>query len=96
MFRGVRKGDYKPLVKVWGADGEAETTSSYNYNGLCEAIARFFQTRKAPIDPAETLELIEFMLAAQLSKERGGAEATLAEVRKAEDEKAAKAKGSTQ
>ena len=93
VFRGVRKGDYKPPAKVWGADGETESKGGYNYNGLCEAVAKFFQTRQAPIDPAETLEIVEFMLAAQLSKERGGAEATLAEVRKAEDEKAAKAEG---
>ena len=93
VFRGVRKGDYKPLVKVWGDGGEAETQGGYNYAGLCETIARFFQTRKAPIDPAETLELVEFMLAAQRSKDGGGAKVTLADVRKAEDEKAAKAKG---
>ena len=82
VFRGVKKGDYKPLVKLWGTDGQAESTGGYNYSGLCEAIAKFFQTGKAPIDPAETLEIIEFMTAAQLSKDRGGKEVTLAEVRK--------------
>jgi hypothetical protein len=82
IFRGVKKGDYKPLVTVWGAQGQAESKGGYNYAGLCEAIARFFQTREAPIDPAETLEIVEFMTAAQLSKDRGGAEVTLDEVRK--------------
>jgi hypothetical protein len=82
VFRGVKKGDYKPLVKLWGSDGQAESKGGYNYNGLCEAIARFFQTGKAPIDPAETLEIIEFMTAAQLSKERNGARVTLEEARK--------------
>ena len=82
VFRGVRKGNYKPLVKVWGSDGEAESKGGYNYNGLCEAIAKFFQTGRAPIDPLETLEMVEFMMAAQLSKDRGGAEVTLEEVRK--------------
>ena len=81
VFRGVRKGSYRPLVKVWGTKGEAESKGGYNYNGLCEAIAKFFHTRQAPIDPLETLEIIEFMTAAQLSKERGGAEVTLDEVR---------------
>ena len=82
VFRGVKKGDYKPLVKLWGSDGEAESKGGYNYAGLCEAIARFFQTRKPPIDPQETLEIIEFMTAAQLSKERAGARVTLEEARK--------------
>jgi len=82
IFRGVKKGDYKPLVRVWGTKGQAESKGGYNYTGLCEAIAKFFHTGKAPIDPAETLEIIEFMTAAQLSKERGGAEVKLEEVRK--------------
>lgn len=90
VFRGVRKGDYKPLVKVWGTEGEAESKGGYNYNGLCEAIAKFFQTGKAPIDPLETLEIVEFMTAAQLSKERGGAEVMLEEVRKLADAAAKK------
>jgi hypothetical protein len=34
------------------------------------------------VDPAETLEVFEFMSAAQLSAERGGAEVPLAAVRK--------------
>jgi len=82
VFRGVKRGDYKPLVKVWGDKGQAASKGGYNYNGLCEAIAKFFQTGKAPIDPAETLEIVEFMLAAQRSKERNGAAVTLEEVRK--------------
>ena len=82
VFRGVKKGKYQPIAKVWGAGGQAESTGGFNYNGLCEAIARFFQTGKAPIDPLETLEIIEFMTAAQLSKDRGGVEVTLEEARK--------------
>ena len=82
IFRGVKKGDYKPLVRVWGAEGQARSKGGYDYTGLCQAIAKFCQTRNAPIDPAETLEIIEFMTAAQLSKERGGTEVKLEEVRK--------------
>jgi len=33
-------------------------------------------------DSAETIEIFEFMTAGQLSKERGGAEVSLAELRK--------------
>ena len=82
VFRGVRKGSYRPLVKVWGTEGEAQSKGGYSYEGLCEAIAKFFQTRQAPIDPLETLEIVEFMTAAQLSKERGGAQVRLDELRK--------------
>jgi glycerophosphoryl diester phosphodiesterase len=82
VFRGVKKGKYQPIAKIWGAGGQAESTGGFNYNGLCKEIARFFQTGKAPIDPLETLEIIEFMIAAQLSKDRGGVEVTLEEARK--------------
>jgi len=82
IFRGVKEGDHKPLARVWGTDGEAQSTVDYDYGGLVEAIARFFHTGQPPIDPQETLEIIEFMTAAQLSKERGGAEVKLDEFRK--------------
>jgi len=82
VFRGVRKGKYHPIAKVWGTDGQAESKGGFNYNGLCLAIAKFFQTGKAPIDPLETLEIIEFMTAAQISKDNGGRAVTLDEARK--------------
>ena len=82
VFRGVRKGDYKPIVKVWGTKGTVETKKGFSYGGLVETMAEFFHTRRPPIDPAETLEIIEFMTAAQLSKERGGAEVWLEELGK--------------
>jgi len=83
VFRGVKKGKYQPIAKVWGDKGQAESTGGFNYNGLCKEIAKFYQTGKAPIDPLETLEIIEFMIAAELSKDRGGVEVTLDEIRKA-------------
>jgi len=85
VFRGATgKGTYLPLVQTWGEGGETADTgkAGYNYAGLCEAIARFFQGGDAPIDPQETLEIVEFMTAAQLSKERGGAEVKLEDLRK--------------
>ena len=82
VFRGVVKGDYKPIVKVWGARGEHETKEGFEYGGLLAVMAEFFHTGTPPIDPAETIEIIEFMTAAQLSKERGGAEVKLEELRK--------------
>ena len=82
VYRGVKKGDYKPVIKIWGADGEHETKGGFGYDGLVKVMAEFFHTGVPPIDPAETLEIFEFMTAAQLSKERGGAEVTLEELRK--------------
>jgi len=82
IFRGVKQGDYKPVIKVWGADGEYEMPGGFDYNGLVRVMAEFFHTGQAPIDPDETIEICEFMTAAQLSKERGGAEVKLDELRK--------------
>ncbi len=82
IFRGVKKGDYKPVVKVWGEKGEVETPGGFGYEGLVRVMAEFFHTGKAPIDPQETLQIYEFMTAAQLSSDRGGAEVKLEEVRK--------------
>ncbi len=82
VFRGAVSGPYMPLVKVWGTDGEAESKVGYSYEGLVEAIAKFFHTGEAPIDPQETLEIIEFMIAAQRSTERNGAEVALDDLRK--------------
>ncbi|MBM4016790.1 MAG: Gfo/Idh/MocA family oxidoreductase [Planctomycetes bacterium] len=81
VFRGVKKGDYKPIVKVWGEKGEVETPGGFSYAGLVQVMAEFFHTGKPPIDPAETLEIVEFMTAAQVSKDRGGAEVKLEELR---------------
>ena len=81
IFRGVKEGDYKPLVTVWGERGEAATTEDFDYHGLVAVMAEFFQTGRAPIDQAETLEIVEFMTAAKLSLDRGGAEVKLAELK---------------
>jgi len=80
IYRGVKKGNYKPILKVWGDKGEAETSSGFSYDGLLERMAGFFQTGRPPVDPAETLEIFTFMSAAQLSLERGGGEVELREV----------------
>ncbi len=83
VFRGMTKGDYKPLIRLEGEQGQYDSgKAGYNYAGLCETMAKFFHTRQAPVDPLETLEIVEFMTAAQLSKERNGAEVRLDELRK--------------
>jgi len=51
-----------------------------DYRNLVVEIVKFFQTGVPPIPPDETLEIIAFMEAAELSKARGGAAVALAEV----------------
>lgn len=71
----------QPVLRIWGERGIADG-SGEGYDGLERAIAEFFQTGRPPVDPAETVELFEFMTAAQLSLERGGAPVALASLRK--------------
>lgn len=78
----VGKGEKMPIVRVFGPDGMTDSAGGGGYDGLVREIAEFFHTGKPPVDPAETLELFEFMTAAQLSAERGGAEVPLASLRK--------------
>ena len=52
------------------------------YRSLLVEIVRFFQTGTPPVQPEETLEIMAFMEAAELSKARGGAPVALAEVAK--------------
>jgi predicted dehydrogenase len=71
-----------PMIRIWGTEGTTESKKSGGYEGLDKAIAEFFHTGKPPVDPADTLEIFEFMTAAQVSKERGGASVSLEELRK--------------
>jgi hypothetical protein len=82
VYRELLKNERLPAVRVWGSEGTTETTGPDDYACLVLAIAEFFQTGRPPVDAAETIEIFEFMTAAQLSHDRGGAEVPLAEVRK--------------
>lgn len=50
------------------------------YRGLLVEIVKFFQTGVPPVAPDETLEIMAFMEAADLSQARGGAPVALADV----------------
>ncbi|MEW6356666.1 MAG: Gfo/Idh/MocA family oxidoreductase [Planctomycetota bacterium] len=85
VFRGVRAKDAAPNgVVVRGAKGEktSEKPKRSIYYDLMVAVVKFFQGGPTPIDPEETIEIVEFMTAAQLSAERNGARVMLSEVRK--------------
>lgn len=82
IYRGELHGSEKvPMLRVFGENATADASSSEGYDGLERAMAEFFQTGRSPVDPAETLEILEFMSAAQLSKGRGGSDVLLSEVR---------------
>jgi len=71
--------------KGYGAEVEGTKASGpagkyVGYGPLLVEIARFFKTGKPPIDPAETLELMAFMEAADESKRRGGEPVSIEEV----------------
>ena len=82
VFHGLPKADpIRPLLTVMGETGRASTKDAANYDGLVRVIAEFFQTGRPPVTPAETVEVFEFMTAADLSKARQGAEVSLTELR---------------
>ena len=84
-MRGLIQGKQDYGAVAFGAKAVMATPipMSSNYRGLLVEIVRFFQTGVPPVDLEETLEIIAFMEAAELSKSRGGAAVTLAEIARA-------------
>jgi hypothetical protein len=82
VYNALIKGDAKqPVLVLTGATGTTSTGAPGSYDGLIAEIAQFFHTGKPPVDIADTLEIVQFMTAAQISKEKGGAEVRLQDVR---------------
>ena len=81
-FRGIRDGKQDYGAVAFGAKANAVTTPPMktDYRSLMVEIVKFFQTGIAPIPPEETLEIMAFMEAADLSKVRGGAPVALKEI----------------
>lgn len=81
---GSQSGEEKmPLVRVYGTEGTADHVAEGGvYNALVQEIAEFFHTGKPPVDPEVSVEIIEFIMAGQLSNQQRGAEVSLEEVRK--------------
>lgn len=83
IYYGPLAGEKPPLLRVTTSEGQTiDATGKSSYEGLNLAIARFFQTGEVPVTPEESLEIFEFMTAAQISKDKGGVEVKLAELRK--------------
>jgi hypothetical protein len=79
-----RTGSFREIEgyggRAEGAKGSADAGVFDGYAPLMVETVKFFRTGKAPVDPAETLELFAFMEAADESRRRDGAEVSLAEV----------------
>jgi predicted dehydrogenase len=73
-FRGLRKGPHQYGVRVFSSEGVFNSSPVDNtlYQALLREIVKFFRTGVPPISAEETLEILEFMSAAQLSSDRGG------------------------
>jgi hypothetical protein len=74
-MRGIRDGrrDYGAVAFGAKANLATPTPMKHDYRNLLVEIVKFFQTGAPPIPPEETLEMMAFMEAADLSKSRGGA-----------------------
>jgi len=83
VMRGFSSGLYAFSITAYGDKGVLHSEGNpEGYGPLLVQIAKFFKSRVAPVDPAESLEEIAFMQAASLSEARGGAAVPLADVTK--------------
>jgi predicted dehydrogenase len=83
-WSGGRKGVYRADKSFHGLargeKGEAPAGAFDGYQPLVVAIMNFFQTGVAPVKPEETIEIIAFLEAADLSKQQGGAPVKISDV----------------
>ena len=86
-FRGMRTGKPDFGAFVFGEKGNGDAGGFDGYKPLVEEICKFFQSGKPPFDPQETIEIIAFMEAADVSKQLGGMQVSIAEtINKAKNE----------
>ena len=82
-FRGIRKGKSDYGGTVFGEKGIVTLGSYSGYNPLLEKIIQFFNTGIVPVTAEETLEILAFMEAAEVSKANNGASVDLETVKRA-------------
>lgn len=81
MLVGLRNVATPHKVILFGKKAVAEQQPGKDsYAPLVREIVKFFQTRKPPVSPEETLAMFTFMEAADESKRRGGAVVRMDEV----------------
>ena len=79
-FRGLRAGKAGYGAIVFGVNDIKLAGERAGYDPLLVEIVKFFKTGKPPVTPAETLEIMAFMEAADESKRQGGVPVTIAGV----------------
>ncbi len=79
-FRGKRVGRHTYGGTAYGESGDLTLGPYDGYGGLLKQIINFFNTGIPPVKAEETLEIYRFMIAADISKSRGGSPVELAEV----------------
>ncbi len=79
-FRGIRDGKQTYGAVAFGSKAVLIKEPKTSYRELLIEIVKFFQTRVPPITPEETLEIMAFMEAADVSKKRNGAPVMLKEL----------------
>jgi WD40 repeat protein/predicted dehydrogenase len=90
-FRGIRKGSGGYGGFAFGTKGSSPLGSYEGYRPMLVEIVKFFNTKKVPVEEAETLDIYAFMEAADESKRQGGNAVKIADVmKKARKEAAAK------
>ncbi len=84
-YRGIRKGKADYGVTVFGEKAVRSSLAlqgSHDYRELLVQIVKFFKTGVSPVAPEEMLEVLAFMQAADVSRDKGGAEVRLDELSK--------------
>ena len=79
-FRGIRKGNSGYGAYVFGSKAKAEAGKYDGYKPLCDQICQFFENGKPEFDRQETIEILAFMTAADVSKKLDGKHVKLADV----------------
>ena len=79
-YRGLKRNNQSSGAVGFGTNGIVKAGKGGSYEDLCQAISRFFQTGQPPVSPAETLEIMAFMEAADVSRDQGGKLVSIAEV----------------
>ncbi len=91
-FRGIRQGKAGYGGRVFTEKEILDLGPYAGYNPLLDEIVKFFDSGVVPFDPRETIEIMAFMEAADLSKAKGGKPVSMEKViEKAEKEAVRKA-----
>jgi len=81
-FRGIREGKEDYGAVAFGHDGikTSDPITGAPYAGMLREVVKFFQSGVPPLSVDEMLEIIAFMQAAELSREKGGKTVPLSEL----------------